>query len=155
MNRFSSIITFARNSFSNLTATKEVCCALRISSSQLSTHTNTSIVGKEALKTRRFNNVFLSSSLIRSNILPITATKIDLIQPNQFVRDFWSRASYRVGRGPRGNNGKRSPRTIQGAFQCHPHKKRFKKTLSRRFPGHVDVFNRQGERFISNGLNFY
>ena len=153
MNRLSSVITtFTRNSFMNVTASKEVCCALRISFSQLSTHCNTYRNKNEILNTKLLDNALSGNRhLFGPKTVSITGMKIDGIQPHQSVREYWSKSSLRVGRGPRGNNGKRSPRTIQGAFQCHPHKKRFKKTLSRRFAGHVDVFNRNGEIYLCKG----
>lgn len=144
MNRLSSVVNnFARNTFANLSPNTETFCALRISASQLSTYSN----GNKALKTNISENCLAGSWLLaRSTIFPITTLKLGEVKAVQSIRHKWTRASGRVGAGPRGNNGKRSPLTIQGAFQCHPHKKNFKKTLSRRFPGHVDVFNRKGER---------
>ena len=84
-------------------------------------------------------------ALLSPSILQITQNDLASFEQIRFKYD---RASFRVQRGARGNNGLRSPHTIQGAFSVHPHKKTFKKTRSRAFPGHVDVFNREGKNHL-------
>jgi len=146
MNRITTFVTNLTRLSSNVIVTTEVSSALRIPLSQFSTCS--SIYGKKNNgKNKDLTQMPTSSSvglaLLSPSILQITQNHLANFEQ---IRYKWNRASFRVQRGSRGNNGLRSPHTIQGAFFVHPHKKTFKKTRSRAFPGHVDVFNREGER---------
>ena len=145
----SLVSAISRTSLLDLSGPNKVGYTLRkIPSAPLGTRSkhNSNNETNGILTTRLLEDNGLSNPLSRSGffsgfkILGFTAQKIDLTLPHQVIRHNGRRA----GVGPRGNNGKRGVTTIQGAFQSHPHKKKFKKTLSRRFPGHVDIFNREG-----------
>ena len=130
---------------SSIHSAKKIICSLPILSHPSKSYSHSSHNG--LLTTRLLydkcdvsNPLSRTGLLFGSNALGVSVIKYDLVQPHQVVRH----NGRRVGVGPRGNHGKRSPNTIQGVFQCHPHRKKFKKTLSRRFPGHVDCYNRQG-----------
>ena len=145
MNRITTFVTNLTRLSSNVIVTTEVSSALRIPLSQFSTCS--SIYGKKNNgKNKDLTQMPTSSSvglaLLSPSILQITQNHLANFEQ---IRYKWNRASFRVQRGSRGNNGLRSPHTIQGAFFVHPHKKTFKKTRSRAFPGHVDVFNREGK----------
>jgi len=147
MNRLTSLVNcLSLHSSSKVTLTTEVFSALRIPQLQLSTCSNAWKKENNGIKKHSLSKTLTcSNGLIQLSPLILQTNQNNLPIVEQ-IRQKWSRATFRVGRGSRSNNGTRSPNTIQGAFYCHPHKKPFKKTLSRRFPGHVDVFNRQGER---------
>ena len=134
---------FARNSLGNMASNAENYSALRTSVFSFSTSSNIYDVNRSN-NAKSLHNLVNRSQLLRVCIFPSPLLNVEPLQTIQTKRHKWHKASLRVGRGPRGNNGKRSPLTIQGAFQCHPYKVPFKKTLSRRFAGHVDVFNRKG-----------
>ena len=139
----SFLTNYVRNSLGSLTSNPENYSALRASVFPLSTNSNI-YEENRTINKKYFHNSPHGSQLLTGCTFPTPLLKVGPLQTLQTKRHKWQKASLRVGRGPRGNNGKRSPLTIQGAFQCHAYKKPFKKTLSRRFPGHVDVFNRKG-----------
>ena len=139
----SFLTNFARNSLVNMASKAENYSALRTSVFSMSTNSNIYDVNR-ANNAKSLHNLVNRSQLHSGCMFSPTLLNIEPLQNIQTKRHKWHKASMRVGRGPRGNKGKRSPLTIQGAFQCHPYKVPFKKTLSRRFAGHVDVFNRKG-----------
>ena len=142
MNRVTFFVkNIARNSLGIFNNNADINSVIRTSVSQFST--NHQAYASRAVNTNLHNSLKEFQSY-RNSIISVPLLNVEPIQTLQIKRHKWYRSSMRVGRGPRSNNGKRSPLTIQGAFQCHPYKKKFKKTLSRRFPGHVDVYNRKG-----------